>query len=153
MAIAYTRHRATIRATDGEGNTPLHCAVASGDLETVKALLAPALQETQAPSDLKHRSYLFNGSQRREQEALRRLLLNLENQDTEMSNQDEPRTPLQRTQGYKLRETPNNIDNPNSDGETPLLLALAFSYFEIAKLLIETGAKVHNSLVLCLPER
>lgn len=141
---------------DDEGNTPLHCAVASKDITTVKTLLERQISDlgrnqfTTAP---RVETGGFTQKQKEEQESLRRLLQQEGERPRVTPVQSLPSSILPPCSTYQLMETTAvdsinkgtaTVDAPNEDGETPLLLAITFSCFEMAKLLIGHGAKVNQ---------
>jgi len=91
----------------------------------------------------------FTSLQISEQETLRSLLLDLEkrhNQQAPQATLDTQFLPQQYRMYQFLQQSTTQeraiVDAENTDGETPLLLSLALSSFEIAKLLVEYGASV-----------
>lgn len=94
---------------------------------------------------------MYATPQLKEQESLRRLLLDLEAQRA----QEKPEGQTQNQQQFTLLKKPlsmrnqsdNFVDSQNSDGETPLLQAIALSHLDIARLLLSSGAEVCLALV------
>eukprot|EP01127_Copromyxa_protea_P005345 TRINITY_DN1528_c0_g1_i1.p1 TRINITY_DN1528_c0_g1~~TRINITY_DN1528_c0_g1_i1.p1 ORF type:complete len:950 (-),score=158.38 TRINITY_DN1528_c0_g1_i1:95-2944(-) len=141
-------NRASINSKDREGNTPLHCAIASGDINTIKVLLEAPLEPASVTETVTPLT-VFSKSQKASQEKLRRLLVELEKEaQATISAKPEPDT--QKRQLCNIRQETQEKDTAfveaqNDDGETPLLLAVALDSPEIAQLLLVHGANVNQS--------